>query len=508
MSEESVQIPKTEAGERTGADATPSEETQPTAAQFSVPQSEGHQADEDESSTGAHPEFAGTDPDADRHALVPSDTHSDNQPVVNSAEEIREFETPTAVMQPQEARADASDGAKGLKENARAASKKVRQTFHMLQLEWRRARWEVKDSWRHLTSGLELNELWAEFKTEAEASTRLYKQDADLRNLPTERSWKQPFQVAAALFLAILAKLSPARRVFLLATLIVAVAATVGFQFLFITKQVEFVVAFSGLLLLLLLVLGDHVTMRRDIEIAREIQRLLVPRVAPQIPGVDMAFAMRPANMVGGDYYDAFRRVNDGPLLLAVADVAGKSVPAAMMMANFQATLRALAGSRSTLSELVTDLNRLVCANNLTGRRFTTAFLAELDPSTGRLAYLCAGHNPPILLRENGQVDRLQSESMPLGIELTEKYAAGETFMQPFDALVIYTDGITEARSVRGEQFGEARLVAALKSRQVEERASVTLATVLNKLDEFTGRANQHDDITCLVVNRFKPQTL
>lgn len=393
----------------------------------------------------------------------------------------------------------------GLKKIAGNAAGGVKRTYSTARMEWRRARWQTRDSWHHLTNGLELNELWSQFKSEAQASTRLYKQDANLPERPAQRSWKQPFRVAAALFLAILAKLSPARRVFLLATLIVAVLAAVGFEFLFITKQVEFVIAFSGLLLLLLLVLGDHVTMKRDIEIAREIQRLLVPRVPPEIPGVDMAFVMRPANMVAGDYYDAFRRANDGPLLLAVADVAGKSVPAAMMMSNFQASLRALAGSPSSLSELVTDLNRLVCANNLSGRRFTTAFLAELDPKNGRLDYLCAGHNPPLLLRESGQIEKLQSESIPLGIELTEKYTAGETIMQPYDVLVIYTDGITEARSVRGEQFGEARLLAALQSRQSQERASVTLATILNKLDEFTGRANQHDDITCLVVSRFFP---
>jgi sigma-B regulation protein RsbU (phosphoserine phosphatase) len=390
-----------------------------------------------------------------------------------------------------------------LRHRAEATRERARQKYRAMQTELRRTRWQVRDSWYHLTNGLELNELWSQFKHEAHVSTRLYKQDAGLRDLPAERSWKKPFRIAAALFVAILAKLSPARRVFLLATMIVAIMAAVGFEFLFITKQVEFVVAFGGLLLLLLLVLGDHVTMKRDIEIAREIQRLLVPRVAPEIPGVDMAFSMRPANMVGGDYYDAFRRENDGPLLLAVADVAGKSVPAAMMMANFQASLRALAGSRSSLSELVTDLNRLVCANNLSGRRFTTAFLAELNPATGRLAYLCAGHNPPILLRGNGEVERLQSESMPLGIELTEKYAAGETVMASDDALVIYTDGITEALSVRREPFGEARLIAAVQPRLPEERASVTLARILNKLDEFTGRADQHDDITCLVVSRF-----
>ena len=381
--------------------------------------------------------------------------------------------------------------------------KKVQQHFRAVRHEWRSFWWQAKNSWHRLTHGLELNELWAQFKAEAQASTLLYRQDANLRDLPSERSWKQPFRVAAALLLAILAKLSPARRVFLLATLIVAVLAVVGFQFLFLTKQVEFAIAFSSLFVLLLLVLGDHVTMKRDIEIAREIQRLLVPRVPPEILGVDMAFITRPANMVAGDYYDAFRRAKDGPLLLAVADVAGKSVPAAMMMANFQASLRALAGSPSSLSELVTDLNRLVCGNNRSGRRFTTAFLAELDPVTGALAYLCAGHNPPILIREDGSVEKLQSESMPLGIELTEKYVAGQTAMRPYDTLVIYTDGITEARSVVGEPFGEARLLLALQDKQVQERVSITLTRILNKLDEFTGQAEQHDDITCLVVSLF-----
>jgi sigma-B regulation protein RsbU (phosphoserine phosphatase) len=382
---------------------------------------------------------------------------------------------------------------------------KLHNSLTSLKMEWHRTVWDVKDSWYHLSSGIELGELWAQFKNEAQVSTRLYRQEADLRNLPAEKSWKKPFQIAGALFLAILAKLSPARRVFLLATCILAVMASLGFEFLIITKQLEFIVAFSSLLLLLLLVLGDHVTMKRDIEIAREIQRWLVPRVAPQIPGVDMAFAMRPANMIGGDYYDAFRRMDDGPLLLAVADVSGKSVPAAMLMANFQATLRALAGSSSSLSQLVTDLNRLVYANNMSGRRFTTAFLAELDPATGKLSYLCAGHNPPILLRENGQIDRLHSDSMPLGIELTEKYSAGETIMQANDTLVIYTDGVTEARSVRGEQFGEGRLLGSLTTRQFKDRAATTLATILKRLDDFTGHADQHDDITCLVVNRFSP---
>ena len=361
--------------------------------------------------------------------------------------------------------------------------------------------WQIRYGWHRLTDGLELQALWLQFKAEAEASTRPYRQDVALAPLESEKSSTRPFKLFRALFVAILAKLSPARRVFLLAILFVATLSIMGVEFLFITKQMEFLIAFVSLLVLLILVLGDHVTMKRDIEIAREIQRWLVPRVPPEVPGIDMAFATRPAQTVAGDYYDAFRRTKNGPLLLAVADVSGKSVPGAMLMANFQASLRALAGSPATLSELVTNLNRLVCANNLNGRGFTTAFIAELDPATGELTYLSAGHNPPILLREDGTIERLQSESIPLGIEFTETFPTKKIILQPDDLLFIYTDGVPEARCPRGRQFGEERLLAALQPR-LKERAATTLAGIMKKLDEFVGLASQHDDITCLLVAR------
>jgi phosphoserine phosphatase RsbU/P len=348
---------------------------------------------------------------------------------------------------------------------------------------------------------MEIHDLWTQFKSEAHASSRLYQQDVDWHAVQAQKSWKQPFKIFGYLFTGILSKLSPPRRVFLLINLILAVLSIVGVSFFFITRELEMLLAFIGMLILVIMVLGDHVSMKRDIEIAREIQRWLVPRVPPDVPGVDMAFATRPANTVAGDYYDAFRRPGDGPLLIAVADVSGKSVPAAMLMANFQASLRALAGARSSLSELVTDLNRLACGNNLNGRRFTTAFLAELDPTTGQLNYLSAGHNPPVLLRLDGTVDRLKSEYIPLGIEVNEKYKAGSTILRPNELLVIYTDGVTEARNERGEQFGESRLLSMLHLRS-EERASTTLADIMKNLDDFVGPADQHDDITCLVVTR------
>jgi phosphoserine phosphatase RsbU/P len=378
---------------------------------------------------------------------------------------------------------------------------KLQNFAHNLKTKAKRTVWRSKDGWRQLTAGMETADLWMQFKAEAQASSRLYKQDVDWRAVGSQRAWKQPFKIIAALFAGILKKLSPARRVLLVLSIVLACLSVVGVQFLVITTQVEFLLAFAGLLILLVMVLGDHVAMKRDIEIAREIQRWLVPRVPPDVPGIDMAFATRPANTVAGDYYDAFRRAADGPLLIAVADVSGKSVPAAMLMANFQASLRALAGAPGSLSQLVTDLNRLACGNNLNGRRFTTAFLAELNPVTGVLSYLSAGHNPPMLVRQDGTIERLNSDSMPLGIELTEKFVAGTTVLELNDLLVIYTDGVTEAQNERDEQFGEARLLALLHPR-LKERAAVTLSGIMKRLDEFVGVAAQHDDITCLVVSR------
>ena len=377
---------------------------------------------------------------------------------------------------------------------------KIRQSAHNVKSQVRRAVWRSQDGWRRISAGMEIEDLWSQFKAEAEASARPFRQDVDQRK-DQQKSWKQPFKIFAAICSSILKKLSPPRRILLLLTVILAALSLVGFEFLIFTREVELLLAFFGLLVLLVMVLGDHISMQRDIEIAREIQRWLVPRVPPDVAGVDMAFATRPAKTVAGDYYDAFRRAVDGPLLVAVADVAGKSVPAAMLMATFQASLRALAGSRGTLSDLVVGLNRQACSNNMNGRRFTTAFLAELDPITGGLNYLCAGHNPPMLRHQDGTVERLKSESIPLGIELNEKYETGRTILGVGDILVIYTDGVTEARDEDGKEFGEDRLLA-LVAQPPEERAALTLAAVMRKLDEFVGGAPQHDDITCLVVRR------
>jgi serine phosphatase RsbU (regulator of sigma subunit) len=379
---------------------------------------------------------------------------------------------------------------------------KIKKFFYDSKTRAKRALWHSKDRWRRLTAGMELEELWTQFKSEAQESSRLYKQDLDKRSDldKDDRSWKQPFKLFGSLFWSVLRKLSPPRRLFLLFTMLLALLSLVDFHFLFITRELEAMLAFGGLLILLILVIADHISMKRDIEIAREIQRWLVPRRAPEVPGVDIAFATRPAKTIGGDYYDAFRRATDGPLLITVADVSGKSVPAAMLMATFQGSLRALAGGSGTLSELAVGLNRQVCANSQHGR-FTTAFIAELDPATGDLRFLSAGHSPPILKRQDGRFERLDSENIPLGIELKEIYKTGVTRLEAGDVLVIYTDGVTEARNDDEEQFGEARLLSLLQA-VGQEGSALTLSHIMHVLDDFVGGAAQHDDITCLIVRR------
>lgn len=377
---------------------------------------------------------------------------------------------------------------------------RIRQSLLLARDRTRRLIVNSRSGWDRLTAGLQMEELWAQFKSEARESSLLYRMDLGAEKPLPRRTWTYPFKIFNALFWSVVRKLSPARRIFLLATIVLAVVAVLGFHFLFFTPSIEFLVAFTGLLLLLALVLGDHVSMKRDLEIAREIQRWLVPHKAPAVGGVDIAFATQPAKTVGGDYYDAFLRSENGPLLVVVADVSGKGVPAAMLMATFQASLRALAASPSSLADLARDLNRQVCATSPNGR-FTTAFLAELDPLSGELRYVCAGHNPPMVKRSTGECELLASTSLPLGIELREDYASSVAHLDPLDLLLIYTDGVTDARNEYGAEFGEENLITLLQNAQGED-VSQLLNHITGEIGAFVGAAPQHDDLTCLLLRR------
>jgi serine phosphatase RsbU (regulator of sigma subunit) len=374
----------------------------------------------------------------------------------------------------------------------------------------------IRDFWQRVTEGIAVQVLWAQFMAEARASYSLYTREIDWEALRKERRVRRFRKITSALFWAMLMKLSPARRVFLLIALVFAIAALSGTQLTFSPSKhtyeatlpnnfVAILLAVAALLFLLALELADRVTMKRDLEIAREIQRWLVPDSPPKVPGVEIAFVSRPANTVGGDYYDAFLRAspsskpNSKRLLLVVADVAGKSVPAALLMATFQASLRTLAEANTSLLELVEGLNRYACAHSLGGRRFTTAFFGELEPETGVLSYVRAGHNAPFLRRASGSLERLETGDLPLGIDASARFTCGAATMAPRDLLVIFTDGLIEAVNDADQEFGESRLLEVLKSNDAAG-AQATLKNLLSAVDAFVGHTRQHDDITCLLL--------
>ena len=366
---------------------------------------------------------------------------------------------------------------------------------------------KVNRFWLRVTEGLELNQLWSQFEKDARASYRLYARDLEAKQDEVERPGRKFVHVAQKFFWAVMEKLTPARRVLLLVALVLLIfnpEVSWHSQGNLHVVSIDFRLL-GGLLLFLLLILevADRVVMKRDLQIAREIQGWLLPNEPPAIPGIEIAFQTRPANTVAGDYYDVFTRPGRTPedkhVLIAVADVAGKSIPAALLMATFQASLRTLSVTPVSLPELVASINQYACTNSQGGLRFTTAFLSELDPSTGTLTYINAGHNAPMLCRKSGALERLDAGGLPIGIKADAGYESGSVVLAPGDWLVIFTDGVVEAMNTRGEEYGETRLLANIamaSNASPREMMSIVMA----ELDRFVGNTPQHDDVTCLLL--------
>lgn len=360
----------------------------------------------------------------------------------------------------------------------------------------------VRHFWRRISEGRQIDELWSQFTADARASYGFYMTEADSEELRTHRGFRRWFRIAKTLFWSLLMKMTPARRVLLLVAFVMLVMSGIKFQlgpnFAF---DVNFeIVAAILFLLLLSLELADKVTMKRDLEIAREIQTWLVPSQAPEVAGADIAFATRPQNSVAGDYYDAFypNPEEHERLMVVIADVAGKSVPAALLMATLQASLRTIAGENAPLADLVARLNRYSCAHSLNGLRFTTAVLSEYNPLSRRLTYVNAGHNAPILRRANGALENLDVGGLPLGIQSGVKYETASLELKSGDALIFFTDGVVEAFNESGEEFGNDRWLGAIRNLP-DWKAQETLQFLMKRVDEFVGATRQSDDITCLV---------
>src|SRR5918912_2775813 len=239
--------------------------------------------------------------------------------------------------------------------------------------------------------------------------------------------------------------------------------------------------------------------LEHELQLASEIQQRFQPTAPPQGEGYELQGISFPCYEIGGDYYDFIKR-EDGRLVIALGDVSGKGTAAALLMSSLHAAVHAQASSNQSLGETISAVNRYL-AENIPANRFVTLFYAELDPQTGSLSFINAGHNPPLIVHAAGTVEQLASGGLPLGIKPDADYREGRTQLQPGDVLVIYSDGVTEAVSPTGEEFGATRLYEVV-SRNIEASAAGIRDRIESSLTKFAQGTSAADDITLVIVKR------
>jgi len=320
------------------------------------------------------------------------------------------------------------------------------------------------------------------------------------------------------LFIAFTMKLSPARRVVYAAALFFAAngllrllqrvpsarmaagsVTVVVPGFGFPEGTVSVVIAFALLNLLVLLEVADRLSLKNDLEIAREIQQAMLPTEGYATASVEMIGMSRPANTVGGDFYDIIP-LGDGRVVLAVGDVAGKGSPAALLMALLLAMLRTLVDERLEPAVLLARLNTQVI-RHAPGTRFITLLYAVYDSASGLLTYVSAGHMPPLVLRRDGSCERLTDGGIALGMFDGSVYTPGHVTIQPGELLAVYSDGITEAENARGVPFDEAGLEAALRAHRDEGLSSLG-TSIVRGVEQYSADTRLADDLTIFLLRR------
>ena len=323
-------------------------------------------------------------------------------------------------------------------------------------------------------------------------------------------------------FVAFTLRLPAARRILYLSALVLALLGVIrlfrGFAFVPIPFGTPFfhigvllpvwadgtvalVVSLFLLNLLVLLEVADRLSLKGELEVAREIQLAMLPSGTYTSGDVQICGVTRPANTVGGDFYDVLPRA-DGSIVLALGDVAGKGSPAALLMALLLAMLRTLVDERLEAGPLAERLNAQISRHS-PSTRFITLFYAEYFPSTGLLTYVNAGQNPPLIRRANGTYEKLESTGVALGMFEGSKFGAVQTILAPGDLLVMYSDGITEAENPQGEPLEEAGLEQILERHATASPADIG-ASVVRAVEAYTTRSRFHDDLTILILRRYR----
>ena len=239
--------------------------------------------------------------------------------------------------------------------------------------------------------------------------------------------------------------------------------------------------------------------LERELQLAREIQQRFQPTSPPHVEGYELQGISFPSYQIGGDYYD-FIKCPDGRLVVALGDVSGKGTSAALLMSSLHAAVHAQVAACRPLGESIRAVNRYL-ADNTPGNRFVTLFYAELDPEAGTLAFINAGHNPPLIAHGAGTVEQLAPGGLPLGILPDGDYREGRTLLQPGDVLVAYSDGVTETQNPKGEEFGPARLQSVVQQ-NLDRTASGIRDKIESALSAFAQGTPAGDDITLLIVKR------
>jgi sigma-B regulation protein RsbU (phosphoserine phosphatase) len=327
---------------------------------------------------------------------------------------------------------------------------------------------------------------------------RFYLDEETRTRLEDMGRFRRAFTLLGWLLKSMLLKLSPGRRLALLLAMVLGVlgwtSIGVGSEFVFDFRPWGFVI----LLIVLMLELKDKLLAKDEILIARKVQIALLPKNNPNIPGWSVWGASRPANTVGGDLVD-YIEVDGFRHGIALGDVAGKGLGAALLSAKLQATLRALIPQASSLDELADRVNTIFHRDGL-DNRFATLFYAELEHDSGQVRYVNAGHNPALLIRKTS-IERLEASSFPLGMLPEASYEEATTFIDPGDVIVTYSDGLTEATSPAGEEFGIERteqLVRPLVGQDPETIGTALLANV----DQFLEDVRASDDLSLVVIVR------
>ncbi|HZJ30103.1 MAG TPA: PP2C family protein-serine/threonine phosphatase [Vicinamibacterales bacterium] len=362
------------------------------------------------------------------------------------------------------------------------------------------------------TQGLTTIELERLFTRETPEAYRFFSRTidhAELLKLPWHR---RVLAYARVFFLAFTMKLTPARRAIYAAALI---SIVIGLAELF--QEVHLLVVphptfapgtlwlLAGFLLVNFLVfveVADRLTLKNDLEIARGIQQAMLPRAAFHASGVEAFGMTRPANTVGGDFYDILP-LPDGRVLFALGDVAGKGSPASLLMALLLAMMRTLVDEGFEGAALAARLNAQI-VKHAPASRFVTLFFGVLDTSTGEFGYVNAGQNPPLVRRATGAYDRLKTGGIALGMFEFATYEFASTRLNVGDVIVMYSDGVTEAEDEAGVPFEEPGLQAVIDGAgwaSAKELAWATFAAV----DQYSEQRRLFDDLTILVVRRLPP---